>query len=129
MINTVTETPLESEGNPYWTWIRNYAEDSFQDAVKAGKGKAIWRKKDSCTVVARSIDMLGVDLLEELAIQRVSTSPARFREACEIFEQATRLEISFWEMGLKRQWVPRCIIIIIVKNLTRIMKKKRDAVV
>lgn len=47
--------------------------------------------------------MLGVDLLEELAIQRVSTSPARFREACEIFEQATRLEISFWEMGLKRQ--------------------------
>lgn len=41
MINTVTETPLESEGNPYWTWIKNYAEDSFQDAVKAGKGKAI----------------------------------------------------------------------------------------
>lgn len=32
------------EGNPYWTWIRNYAEDSFQTAVKTGKGKR--RKKE-----------------------------------------------------------------------------------
>ncbi|KAI7885414.1 hypothetical protein K492DRAFT_157338 [Lichtheimia hyalospora FSU 10163] len=68
------------EGNPYWSWIKNYAEDDFQDAVKNGKA-----------------------LLEELAIHHVSTSPSRFKETCEIFEQATRLEIKFWEMGLHRK--------------------------
>ncbi|KAI7849846.1 Phosphomethylpyrimidine kinase-domain-containing protein [Circinella umbellata] len=68
------------EGNPYWRWIKNYANDSFQSAVVAGK-----------------------ELLEELAIHNVSTSPSRFREVCEIFEQGTRLEIAFWQMGLDRK--------------------------
>ena len=27
------------DGNPYWRWIKNYADDSFQSAVTAGKGK------------------------------------------------------------------------------------------
>ncbi|KAI9321645.1 Phosphomethylpyrimidine kinase-domain-containing protein [Dichotomocladium elegans] len=40
------------------------------------------------------------ELLEELAPHNVSTSPTRFKETCQIFEQATRLEISFWDMGL-----------------------------
>ena len=44
-----------------------------------------------------------IELLEELAIHNVSTSPSRFREVCEIFEQGTRLEIAFWQMGLDRK--------------------------
>ncbi|KAF7726152.1 hypothetical protein EC973_009044 [Apophysomyces ossiformis] len=68
------------EGNPYWTWICNYAEDSFQEAVRTGK-----------------------ELLEDLAAHSASTSPRRFKELCEIFEQATRLEISFWEMGFQQR--------------------------
>ncbi|KAI8086455.1 Phosphomethylpyrimidine kinase-domain-containing protein [Halteromyces radiatus] len=67
------------EGNPYWKWISNYAQDDYQTAVKVGK-----------------------ELMEELAIHCVSTSPTRFREVCDIFEQATRLEIQFWEMGLNQ---------------------------
>ncbi|KAI9484966.1 Phosphomethylpyrimidine kinase-domain-containing protein [Zychaea mexicana] len=43
------------------------------------------------------------ELLEELAIHNVSTSPSRFKEVCEIFEQGTRLEIAFWQMGLDRK--------------------------
>lgn len=46
--------------------------------------------------------IVRLELLEELAIHHVSTSPSRFREVCQIFETSTRLEISFWEMGLKR---------------------------
>ncbi|CAO3589631.1 unnamed protein product [Absidia cylindrospora] len=65
------------EGNPYWKWISNYAEDDYQTAVKVGK-----------------------ELMEELAIHCISTSPTRFREVCDIFEQGTRLEIQFWDMGL-----------------------------
>ncbi|KAI9243721.1 Phosphomethylpyrimidine kinase-domain-containing protein [Phascolomyces articulosus] len=43
------------------------------------------------------------ELLEELAVHNVSTSPSRFKEVCDIFEQGTRLEIAFWQMGLDRK--------------------------
>ncbi|SAM08301.1 hypothetical protein [Absidia glauca] len=65
------------EGNPYWKWISNYAQDDYQTAVKVGK-----------------------ELMEDLAIHSISTSPTRFREICDIFEQGTRLEIQFWEMSI-----------------------------
>ncbi|KAI8144122.1 Phosphomethylpyrimidine kinase-domain-containing protein [Fennellomyces sp. T-0311] len=79
-VNLYNDPNTKREGNPYWPWIENYAEEGFQDAVKTGK-----------------------DLLEELAVHHVSTSPSRFKEVCEIFEQATRLEIAFWQMGLDRK--------------------------
>ncbi|ORX54113.1 hypothetical protein DM01DRAFT_1367189 [Hesseltinella vesiculosa] len=65
------------EGNPYWPWIETYAGEQYQDAVDVGK-----------------------KLMEDLATHSVSTSATRFKEACDIFEQGVRLEISFWDMGL-----------------------------
>ncbi|KAI9304103.1 Phosphomethylpyrimidine kinase-domain-containing protein [Cunninghamella echinulata] len=67
------------EGNPYWPWICTYASDDFQQAVKVGK-----------------------ELMEELAIHSVSTSPTRFKELLSNFEQATKLEIAFWEMAINK---------------------------
>jgi hydroxymethylpyrimidine/phosphomethylpyrimidine kinase len=39
--------------------------------------------------------------LELLADKYISSSPARFKDACKTFEQATRLEVMFWEMGMR----------------------------
>jgi thiaminase len=38
-------------------------------------------------------------LLEKLALHHISTSATRWQEVCEVFKQATMLEIQFWEMG------------------------------
>lgn len=32
------------EGNPYWKWISNYAQDDYQTAVKVGKGMSLGGK-------------------------------------------------------------------------------------
>ncbi|KAI8374010.1 Phosphomethylpyrimidine kinase-domain-containing protein [Choanephora cucurbitarum] len=66
------------DGNPYWSWICQYAADDYQVAVK-----------------------VGLQELELLAETYISTSATRFKDVCMTFEQATRLEIKFWEMGLK----------------------------
>lgn len=42
------------------------------------------------------------ELMEELAIHSVSTSPTRFKELLSNFEQATKLEIAFWEMAINK---------------------------
>ncbi|RCH78188.1 hypothetical protein CU098_002093, partial [Rhizopus stolonifer] len=68
----------KKDGNPYWDWICQYAADDFQEAVH-----------------------VGMQELEVLAETYVSTSEARFRDVCKTFEQATRLEVMFWEMGLR----------------------------
>ncbi|KAI8883410.1 hypothetical protein K501DRAFT_272671 [Backusella circina FSU 941] len=67
------------EGNPYWEWICQYAADDYQDAVTRGLAE-----------------------METLSQHSVSTSVSRFHDVCKTFEQATRLEIMFWEMGLHR---------------------------
>lgn len=67
------------EGNVYWDWICQYAADDFQAAVTS-----------------------GIAELESLAEIHVSSSEARFRDVCKTFEQGTRLEIMFWEMGIQR---------------------------
>ncbi|RCH96685.1 hypothetical protein CU098_005292 [Rhizopus stolonifer] len=66
------------EGNPYWDWICQYASDDFQKAVK-----------------------IGMVELEDLADRCISSSETRFKEVCNTFEQGVRLEIMFWEMGLR----------------------------
>ncbi|KAJ2961322.1 hypothetical protein NQZ79_g3419 [Umbelopsis isabellina] len=66
------------EGNPYWQWIVNYAAEDFQASVDENRA-----------------------LLEKLALHHISTSATRWSEVCEIFKQATILEIQFWEMGWK----------------------------
>lgn len=39
--------------------------------------------------------------IEELAKDGISCSEIRFQEVCKTFETATRLEVMFWEMGLR----------------------------
>ncbi|KAL1924153.1 uncharacterized protein VTP21DRAFT_7188 [Calcarisporiella thermophila] len=64
------------DGNPYWKWIETYAADDYQQSVRN-----------------------ALELLEKDAPKYVG-SPERFAELVKVFRQATRLEISFWEMGL-----------------------------
>jgi thiaminase/transcriptional activator TenA len=74
-LNSRAET-IRGDSNPYDAWIAMYESDEFQDAMQA---EIIW-------------------LNERLA----DVSPARFKELTRIFSDATRLEIDFWEMGLKQ---------------------------
>ena len=67
---------IRGENNPYDAWIAMYESDEFQEAMRA---EISW-------------------LNERLA----DVSPARFKELTRIFSDATRLEIDFWEMGLKQ---------------------------
>ena len=74
-LNSRTKT-IRGENNPYDAWIAMYESDEFQDAMQA------------------EISWLNERLAE--------VSPARFKELTRIFSDATRLEIDFWEMGLKQ---------------------------
>ena len=74
-LNSRAET-IRGENNPYDAWIAMYESDEFQEAMRA---EISW-------------------LNERLA----DVSPARFKELTRIFSDATRLEIDFWEMGLKQ---------------------------
>ena len=66
------------EGNPYLNWIEMYASDEYQRV---------------------SGDSLAQ--LERLAQQR--GGDARFETLSELFNQATRLETAFWDMGWNQQ--------------------------
>ena len=74
-LNNRTET-IRGDKNPYDAWIAMYESDEFQDAMHA---EIRW-------------------LDERLA----DVSPSRFDQLTRIFSDATRLEIDFWEMGLKQ---------------------------
>lgn len=73
-LNSRPET-RRGDSNPYDAWIAMYESDEFQQAMQA---EIRW-------------------LDERLA----DVSPARFEQLTRIFSDATRLEIDFWEMGLK----------------------------
>ncbi|KAI9346907.1 Phosphomethylpyrimidine kinase-domain-containing protein [Obelidium mucronatum] len=63
------------EGNLYWEWISNYGKEDFQSAVA-----------------------LGEDLLFRLYTEMVPSSNAnRLQELCDVFRQATILEVKFWD--------------------------------
>ncbi|HDZ39283.1 MAG TPA: thiaminase II [Marinobacter sp.] len=74
-LNRRSET-IRGEKNPYDAWIAMYESDEFQQAMQA---EIYW-------------------LDEQLA----DVSPSRFGQLTRIFSDATRLEIDFWEMGLKQ---------------------------
>lgn len=66
-------------GNPYLTWIETYAGEDYQAHYVEAAGY---------------LDTLaGPDL-----------APSRLTDVTKTFEQATRLEIAFWEMGLRQAW-------------------------
>lgn len=67
---------LRGAANPYDAWIAMYESEEFQAAMHA------------------EIAWLDARLAE--------VSPARFKELTEVFRDATRLEIDFWQMGLDR---------------------------
>jgi len=64
------------ETNPYKEWIDTYASDWYQTAVK----RAVYQ-------VDRLLESRG-------------HSPKRFHKLQEIFSEATKLEVRFWQMGL-----------------------------
>jgi thiaminase/transcriptional activator TenA len=74
-LNDHSET-VRGEINPYDAWIAMYESDEFQEAMQA---EIRW-------------------LDERLA----DVSPTRFQQLTRIFSDATRLEIDFWEMGLRQ---------------------------
>lgn len=53
------------------------------------------------TLLKRVVLILFIAEMDKLAEHHVSTSATRYIEVCKIFEHATRLEIAFWDMGLK----------------------------
>ena len=68
-------------GTPYQDWIDTYAGDEYQD-------------------VCRSVGAM----LEGAVARRLGDSPEmspRWRTLCSRFETATRLEVGFWDMGLR----------------------------
>lgn len=67
---------VRGEANPYDAWIAMYEGDDFQGAMRAE--------------------------LEWLDARLADVTPARFQELSEVFRDATRLEIDFWQMGLDR---------------------------
>lgn len=73
-INSRAQT-LRGDGNPYDPWIQMYESDGFQAARRA---EEVW-------------------LNQRLA----EVTPRRFAELTEIFRDATRLEIDFWQQGLE----------------------------
>lgn len=69
-------TTVRGEANPYDAWIAMYESDEFQAAMRAER------------------DWLDARLAD--------VAPARFAELTQVFRDATRLEIDFWQMGLDR---------------------------
>lgn len=74
-LNSRPET-IRGDQNSYDAWIAMYEGEEFQDAMQA---EIRW-------------------LNERL----VDVSPARFQQLSRIFNDATRLEIDFWDMGLNQ---------------------------
>lgn len=68
--------------SPYWKWIENYACDSYQEACRSGE---------------RLIDRLA----DEYGVWH---APIRIKKLSDIFRMATKLEIGFWDMGLRIEW-------------------------
>lgn len=68
---------LRGEQNPYEAWLAMYESAEFQAAAQA------------------EVEWLNARLAE--------VSPTRFSQLSRIFNDATRLEIDFWNMGLNQQ--------------------------
>ncbi|MDV2857105.1 thiaminase II [Oceanimonas sp. CAM02] len=68
---------VRGDANPYEAWIAMYESAEFQAAARA---EIAWLN------------------------ERLAEVPAsRFKQLCRIFDDATRLEIDFWDMGLEQR--------------------------
>lgn len=71
------------DGNPYREWLDLYSGEEFQEVGRGASAQ-----------------------LDRVAAARIggdATHSPRWPALCRIFDQATRLEIGFWDMGLERQ--------------------------
>ena len=66
--------PASDQANPYNNWIKMYSGDEYQRASKEATNE---------------LDILF----------KTRSSSARYSSLCSIFNQATRLEVKFWEMA------------------------------
>ncbi|ORY77615.1 Phosphomethylpyrimidine kinase-domain-containing protein [Leucosporidium creatinivorum] len=79
LVNASEGVDRNEETNPYWGWIKEYGGDWYQGAVKT-----------------------GIDLLEK-TVAESPISPARLEECCKIFQQATKLEVNFWDAAIEAE--------------------------
>ncbi|OUM65597.1 hypothetical protein PIROE2DRAFT_20290 [Piromyces sp. E2] len=76
----VNDPKTKKENNPFYKWAENYAADLYQKSITT-----------------------GIAELEELAKEYIKPGDTkRINEICETFRQATRLEVGFFDMGLKQ---------------------------
>ncbi|KAM0791929.1 hypothetical protein ACM66B_004183 [Microbotryomycetes sp. NB124-2] len=68
-----SEVNKDSCSNPFWSWIEEYGSDWFQQAVRT-----------------------GIQSLEE-SVKESPISQQRLIELAQVFQQATKLEIAFWD--------------------------------
>lgn len=68
------------DGNPYLPWIESYGGEAFQAMAS-----------DACR---------HLDLAAERRIGAAFKTAPRFAALAKTFEQATRLEVGFWDMGM-----------------------------
>lgn len=71
------------ETNPYREWLDLYSGEDFQEVSRAASAQ--------------------LDRVVQARIGGDATQSPRWPALCRIFDQATRLEIGFWDMGLYRQ--------------------------
>jgi len=70
-----SDTATKREGNPYLSWIEMYSGDDYREVMDGAKAH---------------LDVLA----------RTRLTEARFDSLSRTFNQATRLEAAFWQMGL-----------------------------
>ncbi|KAI8613880.1 thiamine biosynthesis protein [Chytriomyces sp. MP71] len=74
-LKLMNDPATKRKDNLYWDWISNYGKEDFQQAVVDGEARL-------------------AQLFEETV---PSTNTTRLQQLCEIFRQATILEIKFWD--------------------------------
>ena len=67
---------VRGDANPFEKWLQMYESEAFQAAMR--------------------------DEIAWLDARLADVTPARFAELTQVFRDATRLEIDFWQMGLDR---------------------------
>ncbi|GAA5895797.1 hypothetical protein JCM6882_001383 [Rhodosporidiobolus microsporus] len=77
LVEQVEGVERDEAKNPYWGWVSEYGGSWYQGAVK-----------------------MGTDLLEKTLAKR-PLSPERLLELAKLFEQATELEIAFWDAAIE----------------------------
>ncbi|KAK4046585.1 trifunctional hydroxymethylpyrimidine kinase/phosphomethylpyrimidine kinase/thiaminase [Microbotryomycetes sp. JL201] len=73
LLNASDDSVNKSSTNEYWSWIEEYGSDWFQQAVRT-----------------------GIQSMED-TVKKSPLSQQRLLELAQVFQQATKLEIAFWD--------------------------------